>query len=145
MNEYKIDVTEVSKKEIIVEAETPNKALDIIQKKYMKPNLKEFKDENLYEIDARIIEENGEIIEQKSDDYEDENDIENREDLDAIDLRLLKIERILNRMERLEKNIDNKMKYVENFAEKAVDLLEDINEEFENTFDLLDEENEDFE
>ncbi len=145
MNEYKIDVTEVSKKEIIVEAETPNKALDIIQKKYMKPNLKEFKDENLYEIDARIIEENGEIIEQKSDDYEDENDIENREDLDAIDLRLLKIERILNRMERVEKNIDNKMKYVENFAEKAVDLLEDINEEFENTFDLLDEENEEFE
>lgn len=145
MNEYKIDVTEVSKKEIMVEAETPNKALDIIQKKYMKPNLKEFKDENLYEIDARIIEENGEIIEQKSDDYEDENDIENREDLDAIDLRLLKIERILNRMERVEKNIDNKMKYVENFAEKAVDLLEDINEEFENTFDLLDEENEEFE
>ena len=145
MNEYKIDVTEVSKKEIMVEAETPNKALDIIQKKYMKPNLKEFKDENLYEIDARIIEENGEIIEQKSDDYEDENDIENIENLDEIDLRLLKIERILNRMERLERNIDNKMKYVENFAEKAVDLLEDINEEFENTFDLLDEENEEFE
>lgn len=145
MNEYKIDVTEVSKKEIIVEAETPNKALDIIQKKYMKPNLKEFKDENLYEIDARIIEENGEIIEQKLDDYEDENDIENGENLDSIDLRLLKIERILNRMERLEKNIDNKMKYVENFAEKAAVVLEDINEEFENTLNLLYEENEEFE
>ena len=145
MNEYKIEVTEVLKKEITVEAESSNKALDIIQKIYMKSNLKEFKNENLYEVDAKIIEENGEIIEQKLDDYEDENDIENRENLGEIDLRLLKIERILNRMEMIEKSIDTKMKYVESFAEKAVDLLEDINEEFENTFDLLDEENEDFE
>jgi hypothetical protein len=134
MNEYKINITEVLKKQIIVEAENPNKALDMIQKKYMKSNMKEFKDKNLYELDAKIVEENGEMIEEN---YEDERDEKSYPDFEKIDERLFRIERILARMIRLENYIDEKMDFIKNFAENAVELLEDIDENLDIGLDFL--------
>lgn len=134
MNEYKINVTEVIKKQIIVKATNPKEALDIIQNNYMKSNSKEFKNKDLFEVNAKIIEENGKNIE--------ENEKDNDNKLEEIDERLTRMEHILGRMIKLEKYIDEKMDFIKDFAEKAVELLQDIDNTIDESFDFLNEESE---
>lgn len=71
-NIYKIDVKEVFKKQITVSEKNPEKALDFVKNMYMKSDLLDFKAEDLYEVSAKIIEENGNIIEENMDDYAEE-------------------------------------------------------------------------
>ncbi len=68
-NIYKIEVKEVFKKQITVSEKNPEKALDFVKNMYMKSDVLDFKVEDLYEVSAKVIEENGNIIEENMDDY----------------------------------------------------------------------------
>lgn len=68
-NIYKIEVKEVLKKQITVSEKNSEKALDFVKNMYMKSDVLNFKVEDLYEVSAKIIEENGNIIEENMDDY----------------------------------------------------------------------------
>ena len=63
-NIYPIDVKEVFKKQMTVEERNPEKALDFVKNMYMKTDVLDFNAEDLCEVSAKIIEENGEIIEE---------------------------------------------------------------------------------
>lgn len=71
-NIYKIEVKEVFKKQITVSEKNPEKALDLVKNMYMKSDVLDFKVEDLYEVSAKVIEENGNIIEENMDDYDEE-------------------------------------------------------------------------
>lgn len=79
MNRFKIEVAELLKKEIFVDAENADKALNLVKDVFMKTNLLDLTIKDLYGTDVKIIEKNGEKVEENEDYFEDdfyENDDE---------------------------------------------------------------------
>ena len=79
MKRFKIEVAELLKKEIFVDAENENKALNLVKDVFMKTNLLDLTIKDLYGTDVKIIEKNGKKVEENEDYFEDdfyENDDE---------------------------------------------------------------------
>ncbi len=137
MNKYKIGITEILKKEIEVEAKNGEKALDLVQKVYLKSNMLDFNAEDITEINAKVLEENGEIIAKNQNFYDKEfysKDIKNETDIDR---KIVEIQLILSRLIELQKYIDDKMDFVKYFAENAEKYLDDLDKSFENIEKIL--------
>lgn len=136
MNKYKVEIKEVLKKEIILEAETPQDALDFLEKVYFKSNILNFDDKDIETVETEVLEENGEKIKDKCENYEDEN-CENEEfygtDLEEIDARLDDIDDILFEIKKSENYIDDKMNTIKEITENTEKNLEEFNENFEQT------------
>ena len=137
MNKYKIGITEILKKEIEVEAKNGEKALDLVQKVYLKSNMLDFNAEDITEINAKVLEENGKIIAKNQNFYDKEfysKDIKNETDIDR---KIVEIQLILSRLIELQKYIDDKMDFVKYFAENAEKYLDDLDKSFENIEKIL--------
>jgi len=137
MNKYKIGITEILKKEIEVDATNGEKALDLVQKVYLKSNMLDFNAEDITEINAKVLEENGEIIANNQNFYDKEfysKDIKNETDIDR---KIVEIQLILSRLIELQKYIDDKMDFVKYFAENAEKYLDDLDKSFENIEKIL--------
>ena len=79
MKRFKIEVAELLKKEIFVDAENENKALNLVKDVFMKTNWLDLTIKDLYGTDVKIIEKNGKKVEENEDYFEDdfyENDDE---------------------------------------------------------------------
>ena len=76
MNRFKIEVAELLKKEIFVDAENEDKALNLVKDVFMKTNLLDLTIKDLYGTDVKIIEKNGEKVEE-NEEYFDEEFYEN--------------------------------------------------------------------
>lgn len=63
MNQYKIELKEVLKKEITVNAQSQKDALDFIEKVYFTSNILDFKPDEIEEMEAKIVNENGMKVE----------------------------------------------------------------------------------
>ena len=100
MNQYKIEVKEVLKKNIEVSAENEKEALDFVERTFLKSNLLEPSTKDLEEVEAKIIEKNNEKIEEDNSDIEEEKE----ENL---------LENLVLKMERLQKGIDEILDKVE--------------------------------
>ncbi len=100
MNQYKIEVKEVLKKNIEVNAENEKEALDFVERTFLKSNLLEPSIKDLEEVEAKIIEKNNEKIE------EDNSDIEGEKEENLLENLVLK-------MEKLQKGIDEILDKVE--------------------------------
>jgi hypothetical protein len=136
MNKYKVEIKEVLKKEIILEAETPKDALDFLEKVYFKSNILTFDDRDIETVETEVLEENGEKIKEKYENFEEENS-ENEElyetDLEEIDARLDDIDDILFEIKNSENYIDDKMNFMKEITENTAKNLEEFNENFEQT------------
>ena len=149
MNKYKIGITEILKKEIEVDATNGEKALDLVQKVYLKSNMLDFNAEDITEINAKVLEENGEIIANNQNFYDKEfysKDIKNETDIDRkiVEIQLIlsrlifeDIKYILVQLIELQKYIDDKMDFVKYFAENAEKYMDDLDKSFENIEKIL--------
>lgn len=135
MNKYKIEIKETLKKEIIVNAETQKDALDFLEKVYFKSDILRFDDRDIETVETKILEENNKKIENKIDEYEEEN-CEDEEDymcinLDRIDERINDIDNILLEIRKTENYIESKMNFIKEIAEKTIKNLEEFINEIE--------------
>ena len=83
MNKYEIEVKEILKKKIIINAERPKDALDLIEKIYLTSNILEFKPEEIEEVEAKILTKNEmkiENLEELNEEEFEENEFETYED-----------------------------------------------------------------
>lgn len=92
MNKYKIEIKEILKKVVMVEAKDEKQALDFIEKTFFKSNLLDLTIENLEEAEVKIIEKNNKKIEE-NENFLDENHEEIDEEIENITLE--KLEKIL--------------------------------------------------
>ena len=66
MNQYKVEVKQVLKKEITVNAEDENKALDFAEKAYLKSDMLNLSANDLNEVELSIVEKNNKKIEKEN-------------------------------------------------------------------------------
>lgn len=92
MNKYKIEIKEVLKKVVMVEAKDEKQALDFIEKTFFKSNLLDLTIENLEEAEVKIIEKNNKKIEE-NENFLNENHEEIDEEIENITLE--KLEKLL--------------------------------------------------
>lgn len=127
MNKYEIEVKEILKKKIIINAERPKDALDLIEKIYLTSNILEFKPEEIEEVEAKILEENGiEIgnLEELNEEEFEENELEDEENL-LDDYSIEDLEEILEKVkEKIARNDKNSVK----FENKINNILKEYNE-----------------
>lgn len=84
MNQYKVEFKETFKKEILVNAESKEEALDIIEEAYLKTNMLDISYKDLESVETKIVGENGKDYKENSPKREvvlDENDIEYLEEI----------------------------------------------------------------
>ena len=137
MNEYKIEVKEVLKKELIVEAENIEKALEILKNNYIKGNKKEFKNKDLLEVEAKIIEENGQEI---YDNYDEE--IEEKCMLFGnLNDKFLEIECKLDDIAETQEYIGERIDFIADFVGKTLELIDVLDESLEINVEVLDKKN----
>lgn len=92
MNKYKIEIKEILKKVVMVEAKDEKQALDFIEKTFFKSNLLDLTIENLEEAEVKIIEKNNKKIEE-NENFSNENYEEIDEEIENITLE--KLEKLL--------------------------------------------------
>ena len=80
MNQYKIEMKEIFRKEILVCAESEKEATDIVEKAYLRTNMLDHSYKDLAAVETKII---GKREENNYDEMEEENiiDKENRENI----------------------------------------------------------------
>lgn len=127
MNKYEIEVKEILKKKIIINAERPKDALDLIEKIFLTSNILEFKPEEIEEVEAKILEENGieiENLEELNEEEFEENELEDEEHL-LDDYSIEDLEEILEKVkEKIARNDKNSVK----FENKINNILKEYNE-----------------
>lgn len=130
MNKYEIEVKEMLKKKIIINAESPKEALDLIERIYLTSNILEFKPDEIEEVEAKILTENGmkiENLEELNEEEFEENEIEDYEDEENLlnDYSIEDLEEIFEKVkEKIERNDKNSVK----FENKINNILKEYNE-----------------
>ena len=81
MNKFKIEATDLFKKEFLVEAKDEKQALNFVEKIFFKTNLLDLDAKNLEETKFKIIEKNGQKIEENEDYFEEDFYEDDEEDL----------------------------------------------------------------
>ena len=81
MNKFKIEATDLFKKEFLIEAKDEKQALNFVEKIFFKTNLLDLDAKNLEETKFKIIEKNGQKIEENEDYFEEDFYEDDDEDL----------------------------------------------------------------
>lgn len=122
MNQYKIEMKEIFRKEILVCAESEKEATDIVEKAYLRTNMLDHSYKDLAAVETKII---GKREENNYDEMEEENiiDKENREN----------IKETINQMYENLKEMDNALVeddivYIDMLIENLEDNIEDLKE-----------------
>lgn len=133
MNKYEIEVKEILKKKIIINAERPKDALDLIEKIYLTSNILEFKPEEIEEVEAKILTKNEmkiENLEELNEEEFEENEFETYEDEEKL-LDEYSIEDLEEIFEKVKEKIARNDKNSAKFENKINNILKEYNELFE--------------
>lgn len=137
MNKYKIEVKEMLKKEIILNAESPKEALDLVERIYLTSNILEFKPNEIEEVEVKILEENGvktETLEELNEEDFEENELDDYEDEEKLleDYSIEDLEEIFEKVkEKIVRNDKNSIK----FKNKINNIFKEYNELIELVMD----------
>lgn len=122
MNQYKIEMKEIFRKEILVCAESEKEATDIVEKAYLRTNMLDHSYKDLAAVETKII---GKREENNYDEMEEENiiDKESREN----------IKETINQMYENLKEMENALTeddivYIDMLIENLEDNIEDLKE-----------------
>lgn len=130
MNKYEIEVKEMLKKKIIINAESPKEALHLIERIYLTSNILEFKPDEIEEVEAKVLAENGmkiENLEELNEEEFEENEIEDYEDEESLldNYSIADLEEIFEKVkEKIAKNDKNSVK----LETKINNILKEYNE-----------------
>lgn len=130
MNKYEIEVKEILKKKIIINAEKPKDALDLIEKIYLTSNILEFKPEEIEEVEAKILTENEmkiQNLEELNEKEFKENEFETYEDEENL-LDDYSIEDLEEIFEKVKKKIARNDKNSAKFENRINNILKEYNE-----------------
>lgn len=133
MNKYEIEVKEILKKRITINAERPKDALDLIEKIYLTSNILEFKPEEIEEVEAKILTENEmkiQNLEELNEEEFEENEFETYED-EENSLEKYSIENLEEIFEKVKEKIAKNDKNSLKFENKINNILKEYNELFE--------------
>lgn len=122
MNQYKIEMKEIFRKEILVCAESESEATDIVEKAYLRTNMLDHSYKDLAAVETKVIEKREE---NEYEEIEEENiiDKESREN----------IKETIDQMNENIKEMDNALTeddivYIDMLIENLEDNLEDLKE-----------------
>lgn len=122
MNQYKIEMKEIFRKEILVCAESEKEATDIVEKAYLRTNMLDHSYKDLAAVETKVI---GKREENNYDEMEEENiiDKESREN----------IKETINQMYENLKEMENALTeddivYIDMLIENLEDNIEDLKE-----------------
>ena len=122
MNQYKIEMKEIFRKEILVCAESEKEATDIVEKAYLRTNMLDHSYKDLAAVETKVI---GKREENNYDEMEEENiiDKDSREN----------IKETINQMYENLKEMDNALieddiVYIDMLIENLEDNIEDLKE-----------------
>lgn len=122
MNQYKIEMKEIFRKEILVCAESESEATDIVEKAYLRTNMLDHSYKDLAAVETKVIEKR------------EENEYEEIEEENIIDKESRKnIKETIDQMNENIKEMDNALTeddivYIDMLIENLEDNIEDLKE-----------------
>lgn len=122
MNQYKIEMKEIFRKEILVCAESESEATDIVEKAYLRTNMLDHSYKDLAAVETKVIEKR------------EENEYEEIEEENIIDKKSREnIKETIEQMNENIKEMDNALTeddivYIDMLIENLEDNLEDLKE-----------------
>lgn len=123
MNKYKIEVKEILSKNVIVSAETHSEALDYVENVLIKSNILDLGMNDVESVEAKVLEKNGEKIEENNKDIDDDYNENNSKIEDEKTLELYKNR--LNRIEDARHDIEEVLDEIEENTNEIRDILFD--------------------
>lgn len=127
MNKYKIEIKEILKRNVEINANNETEALDFIEKTFLKSNMIDMDFNDLESVETKIIEKNGyeiEHLEELSENDFDENNYDNKEIFNNYSLE--KLEEIFQKIEKQIENNDEKSKILREKMEQILECYEEL-------------------
>ena len=127
MNKYKIEIKEILKRNVEINANNETEALDFIEKAFLKSNMIDMDFNDLESVETKIIEKNGyeiEHLEELSENDIDENNYDNEEILNNYSLE--KLEEIFQKIKKQIENNDEKSKILREKMEQILECYEEL-------------------
>lgn len=137
MNKYEIEVKEMLKKKLTINAESPKEALDLIERIYLTSNILEFKPDEIEEVEVKILAENGmkiENLEELNEEEFEENELDDYEDEEKL-LENYSIEDLEEIFEKVKEKIVRNDKNSIKFKNKINNIFKEYNELIELVMD----------
>ena len=127
MNKYKIEIKEILKRNVEINANNETEALDFIEKVFLKSNMIDMNFNDLESVETKIIEKNGyeiEHLEELSENDFDENNYDNEEIFNNYSLE--KLEEIFQKIKKQIENNDEKSKILREKMEQILECYEEL-------------------
>lgn len=127
MNKYKIEIKEILKRNVEINANNETEALDFIEKAFLKSNMIDMDFNDLESVETKIIEKNGyeiEHLEELSENDFDENNYDNEEIFNNYSLE--KLEKIFQKIKKQIENNDEKSKILREKMEQILECYEEL-------------------
>lgn len=127
MNKYKIEIKEILKRNVEINANNETEALDFIEKAFLKSNMIDMDFNDLESVETKIIEKNGyeiEHLEELSENDFDENNYDNEEIFNNYSLE--KLEEIFQKIKKQIENKDEKSKILREKMEQILECYEEL-------------------
>lgn len=127
MNKYKIEIKEILKRNVEINANNETEALDFIEKAFLKSNMIDMDFNDLESVETKIIEKNGyeiEHLEELSENDFDENNYDNEEIFNNYSLG--KLEEIFQKIKKQIENNDEKSKILREKMEQILECYEEL-------------------
>ncbi len=127
MNKYKIEIKEILKRNVEINANNETEALDFIEKAFLKSNMIDMDFNDLESVETKIIEKNGyeiEHLEELSENDFDENNYDNEEIFNNYSLE--KLEEIFQKIKKQIENNDEKSKILREKMEQILECYEEL-------------------
>ncbi len=127
MNKYKIEIKEILKRNVEINANNETEALDFIEKAFLKSNMIDMDFNDLESVETKIIEKNGyeiEHLEELSENDFDENNYDNEEIFNNYSIE--KLEEIFQKIKKQIENNDEKSKILREKMEQILECYEEL-------------------
>lgn len=127
MNKYKIEIKEILKRNVEINANNETEALDFIEKAFLKSNMIDMDFNDLESVETKIIEKNGyetEHLEELSENDFDENNYNNEEIFNNYSLE--ELEEIFQKIKKQIENNDEKSKKLREKMEQILEYYEEL-------------------
>lgn len=127
MNKYKIEIKEILKRNVEINANNETEALDFIEKAFLKSNMIDMDFNDLESVETKIIEKNGyeiEHLEELGENDFDENNYDNEEIFNNYFLE--KLEEIFQKIKKQIENNDEKSKILREKMEQILECYEEL-------------------